>query len=184
MSTGAPPVPEEPGSQAVTSVPTLLCPTCKAPYQEGEAKCRRCGTTFGRVGQTGFLTRSHEPPDPAREPRGAVFLPSQRPVALQIKGQVLTLPLVESVVIGRANDDPDSPQPDVDLSAFGAIEGGVSRRHLRITTRGEMVYVSDLGSSNGTWLNGHRLFSHTQRLVRSGDELALGTLKIVVTFYS
>jgi pSer/pThr/pTyr-binding forkhead associated (FHA) protein len=94
----------------------------------------------------------------------------------------LRLPLAEKVVVGRFNGNPDEVQPDVDLAPLGAGEAGVSRRHLQITYRNGGVYAADLGSSNGTWLNGIRVFAHSERLLRSGDELRLGTLKVYITF--
>jgi pSer/pThr/pTyr-binding forkhead associated (FHA) protein len=44
-----------------------------------------------------------------------------------------------------------------------------------------MTYVIDLGSTNGTRLNGHRLTPHTRQVVYDGDELLLGRLAIHVT---
>src|SRR2546429_8772060 len=48
----------------------------------------------------------------------------------------------------------------------------VSRRHARIEYRGVNYYLSDLGSSNGTYINSHRV---TQRAALArGDELRFG----------
>jgi predicted component of type VI protein secretion system len=73
--------------------------------------------------------------------------------------------------------------PDVDLTPFGAIERGVSRRHLRIRCPDYLLYVTDLGSRNGTWLNGHIILPGAERLLRSGDTLQLGALRIRVKFW-
>lgn len=54
----------------------------------------------------------------------------------------------------------------------------VSRRHARLETQGETVYVRDLGSSNGTFLNGRRIDSAIE--TREGDEIDVGTTRIVV----
>jgi len=48
----------------------------------------------------------------------------------------------------------------------------VSRRHLRFYLEGGEWYVEDLGSTHGTYLNGHRL--HREALLRSGDRLQIG----------
>ena len=48
----------------------------------------------------------------------------------------------------------------------------VSRKHLRLTQRGEQVWVEDLGSTNGTFVNGQRL-SGSHVLV-PGELLSLG----------
>lgn len=48
----------------------------------------------------------------------------------------------------------------------------VSRRHARISRRGEEYYVVDLGSTNFTRVNGQRLRS--ERELENGDELRFG----------
>src|SRR5579863_1135309 len=55
----------------------------------------------------------------------------------------------------------------------------VSRRHARLETRGGFVFVEDLGSRNGTFLNGRRVTEPIE--VRAGDEIDIGTTRVVVT---
>ena len=55
----------------------------------------------------------------------------------------------------------------------------VSRHHVRLLKREESVYLEDLGSTNGTFLNGERI-SNPQQL-RVGDVITLGD-KIVMDF--
>ncbi|SRR5258708_24435366 len=130
--------------------------------------------------------------DTASEPQGVDVLVAPNldldeaqpttPICFEINGQQLTLPLNASLVIGRVSAQPDDSCPDVALNAFRAAEQGVSRQHLRITRKGEIVYVSDLGSTNGTCLNGRPLPRNRYRIVNSGDELQLGALKLIVKF--
>jgi len=64
--------------------------------------------------------------------------------------------------------------PDVDLDADDP-EAKVSRRHARITRRGEQYYIEDLGSTNGTFVNrGRRLLPGDRQLLRDGDEVIVG----------
>ena len=49
----------------------------------------------------------------------------------------------------------------------------VSRLHARCTRSGPNVYLEDLGSRNGTFLNGQRLAAHTPQRLRAGDEVSL-----------
>jgi ABC-type multidrug transport system ATPase subunit/pSer/pThr/pTyr-binding forkhead associated (FHA) protein len=65
------------------------------------------------------------------------------------------------IIIGR--------DPNVDLTIPSPA---VSRRHARLTRQGEGYLLEDLGSSNGTFLNGERLGE--PRLLKSGDQVRLG----------
>ena len=67
----------------------------------------------------------------------------------------------EEILLGRdlANDIPIS-DPEI------------SRRHARFVMQGESILVEDLGSTNGTFLNGQRVSSPQQ--LRAGDVITLG----------
>lgn len=47
----------------------------------------------------------------------------------------------------------------------------VSRRHLKISQAGDEWIIDDLGSTNGTWLNGQRI---TKQNLSSGDRVEIG----------
>jgi pSer/pThr/pTyr-binding forkhead associated (FHA) protein len=49
----------------------------------------------------------------------------------------------------------------------------ISRQHLEIFARPDGLYVRDLQSANGTWLNGKQLDSEAVRL-EDGAELLVG----------
>ena len=53
-----------------------------------------------------------------------------------------------------------------------------SRRHVRYSVENEQVFVEDLNSSNGSFLNGRRLLDRT--LVQIGDVLSVGQTKFVL----
>ena len=55
---------------------------------------------------------------------------------------------------------------------------GVSRRHLSLVRSGDEIFVEDLGSANGTALNGEPLVG-TARL-RDGDVLELADYRLVL----
>ena len=54
----------------------------------------------------------------------------------------------------------------------------LSRRHLQLAPDGDAVVVSDLGSANGTWVDGQRLGS--PRTVRAGEQVVAGDTTLVV----
>lgn len=55
----------------------------------------------------------------------------------------------------------------------------VSRTHARFESRNGIVYVDDLDSSNGTFLNGQRVGESIE--VREGDRIDVGTTRMLVT---
>src|SRR5262249_22725989 len=73
----------------------------------------------------------------------------------------------EEFLIGRA--------PDCDLRLHTAL---ISRHHCMIRVGPDEVTITDLGSSNGTFLNGQRVRS--QANLRTGDELRIETYCFVV----
>lgn len=114
---------------------------------------------------------------------GQVTFGDQRELLLVIRGIVerLVVPKDISITLGRS-DIQMRFRPDVDLTAYGAIDRGVSREHARLHTEGEQLYITDLGSTNGTFVAGRRLEPNTPTLLRKGDELLLGRLAIQVLF--
>jgi hypothetical protein len=54
----------------------------------------------------------------------------------------------------------------------------VSRRHARFESHGGYVYVEDLKSSNGTFLNGRRVGEAIE--VRADDEIDVGATRVIV----
>jgi len=56
----------------------------------------------------------------------------------------------------------------------------VSRRHCLLVLRAGQVWVRDLGSANGTFLNSVRLAPYDDVPLERGQELAIGPLRLVV----
>jgi FHA domain len=91
------------------------------------------------------------------------------------------LPADNEITIGRV-DPHRGIRPDIDLSKFDPASR-ISRRHARITSRGGQFYIEDLGSANGTFVNGRtRLKPQEPYPLVNGDVLKIGetTLKFAV----
>jgi predicted component of type VI protein secretion system len=78
-------------------------------------------------------------------------------------GKEIKIP-IPKCVIGRGDDCHLKPQSDA-----------ISRRHCEIITSDKEVVVRDLGSRNGTLVNGQRIAEETMLL--SGDVLKVGPLE-------
>jgi len=85
----------------------------------------------------------------------------------------LVLPDGTSLPIGR------SPIVIGRLPECGVVLGdtNVSRRHAQVALDAGEVVVTDLGSTNGTFVNGRRV---TRATIRPGDELSIGTSRLRV----
>jgi hypothetical protein len=84
------------------------------------------------------------------------------------------------ITIGRV-DPHRGIRPDVDLTKYDPASR-ISRRHARITSRGSQFFVEDLGSANGTFVNGQkRLKPQEPYPLSAGDVVKIGetTLKFV-----
>jgi pSer/pThr/pTyr-binding forkhead associated (FHA) protein len=95
-------------------------------------------------------------------------------------GRQLTLPAEGEAVIGRL-DATRGVFPNIDLTPEGGLEGGVSRRHARIHKQKAQYFIEDLGSANGTFLNGQRLTPYLPHPLHDNDELQLGRVRIQVS---
>ena len=78
------------------------------------------------------------------------------------RGGSSSIRLASEVLVGRS--------ADCDLCIS---EGFVSRRHAQLLIKSNMIWLKDLGSSNGTFVNGERV-SGSVRLLH-GDEIAFDT---------
>ena len=78
------------------------------------------------------------------------------------------------ILIGRSLSTQEGP-PVIDLSE----DSSVSRRHAEIRWTGEGYTVTDLGSTNGTWINGERISPGQIRRLRDQDRIAVGRLSVL-----
>ncbi|MFC1960719.1 FHA domain-containing protein [Chloroflexota bacterium] len=87
----------------------------------------------------------------------------------------------QETVFGRLDPSSDI-KPDLDLTSYGALEKGISRIHSAVRRGEDTLTLVDLGSVNGTFLNGQRLTPNQPRVLRDGDEIRLGQLVIHIYF--
>lgn len=162
---------------------TFKCPACALPCGLGLSVCPRCGRRFDAEDVTLEVDRRTVLAPFVHGALGAVSVDSDQPVMVEVDGQCLTLPIAPRVVLGRAGgtSDPFDRRPHVDLAAFNAAQKGVSRKHAEISRKYGLIYLTDLGSTNGTVLNGTVLMPHASRVIRSDDVVRLGQLDLHIT---
>ncbi len=162
-----------------------LCPSCDYKNIEGLLFCDECGSPLSGVNDPTLPTRqlaNNLAEFSAKATWGSASVGQMQSVVIHFRNitEPLIIDLKERIVFGRA--DVHSPrQPDVDLTPFGGLEKGVSRIHATIERSDDVLTLVDMGSSNGTTLNGQRLVADQPRVLRDGDEIQFG--KLVAHFY-
>lgn len=160
-----------------------ICVKCGKANLESEAFCAECGYALPDERATLNTQPLSAPGQPQPELRwGTAFFEDRMVLQLTVKntGDTIQHELGEDCVLGRRHGE--TSVPDLDLAPFKAVEHGVSRRHARLTRQSLTVMVQDLGSVNGTFLNGMRLVPFQPRVLRNEDELVLGRLALHVSF--
>lgn len=170
-----------PGSQGETTV----CPNCNQPSPRGELVCRACGRMLD-LAAAGARTRMLSKSDSASGFAPYYFDQDSR-LFLQVRGSSRAFELrpqdsPRPLVVGRSGSD-TRLRVDVDLSHNDGDRLGVSRQHLaiRYDAQARVVTVTDLGSANGSHINGQRLHPGEVRALNHGDQLRLGKLALLVT---
>ena len=150
----------------------MHCPECGFVNAEGANYCQKCGAFLAEGGDAeGDTTAAYQLEESGElKPVDVEEIQSEGEGAtLAIRagggraGEVFSL-AGERMTIGR------SPDAEVFLD-----DVTVSRNHALLVRRRDGLYVDDLGSLNGTYVNRHRIESHR---LSDGDELQVGKYKL------
>jgi serine/threonine protein kinase len=79
------------------------------------------------------------------------------------------------LIIGRAHK---GVTPDIDLAPYGGSQAGVSRQHSRLVRQGDEWAVEDLGSTNGTFVNGAKVNPNERKKLKHGDIIRCGQIEL------
>ena len=167
----------------------ILCPNCQHQEIAGALFCSECGAqlVFAENISTQSIHRtdsiSETPPPSTDSPTGAVAAsaPAEGLISLHLidSGKVLPLAGRMDFSLGRVTDG-QPILPDIDFTPYDAYSQGVSRLHAALKIINNRVVIVDLGSSNGTRVNGQKIVPNIDYPVNHGDVVALGRLKIQV----
>jgi hypothetical protein len=83
--------------------------------------------------------------------------------------------------IGRERGD---FKPDIDLTPYGALDLGVSRRHAMLRPTKDNLLLADVGSSNGTFHNRERIRLGEPKALENGDIISFGAMHLRVKIIS
>jgi pSer/pThr/pTyr-binding forkhead associated (FHA) protein len=165
---------------------SLICPSCDAENLPGTLFCVQCGTYLpsgGPLRTEPFPEQEQPRPRPwkrdAEDQRGQAL---HLELEILSSGRKITLSRGSDILIGRL-DAAHGIFPEVDFTADGGLEHGVSRRQARIYIREGECYIEDLDSTNGTYLNDERLTPYLPYKVHDEDLLRFGTLATRVHIY-
>ena len=166
----------------------IVCAFCQKSHVHNTLYCDECGTYLLEDD-----TRGTEPLNPGEKPPVSYTAgkPAHQtlsylepdPVILCLKirnNRKIEVLLEKSIFIGRHNGQIKKNAPDVDLSPEGVTAKSVSRRHAKISQRGNIVIVEDQDSINGTYINSKKLAPYLPEALNSGDTLHLGMVAMEV----
>ena len=97
----------------------------------------------------------------ANQPRSDTVLWTLRFISGKYQGGEFPLRPHREIVIGRSSD--------LDMVL---VEDMVSRKHAKISTVGNQIVISDMGSTNGTFVNGEKV---KKARLKEGDRILIGT---------
>lgn len=165
----------------------IICPSCNTSNVDNTLFCIECGTYLdnenGQMTDVVGINLEDIAPELAEAETDSPSVYGTGPLAINLEigdgKRELQLPLNKPIHMGRL-DPGASIFPEVDLTGDAGAEQGVSRRHARIMKREQRIYVEDLGSSNGTFINGQKLMPYFPEVLSDGDCLRLGKLEIKV----
>lgn len=169
----------------------ILCPNCHHQEISGALYCSECGArlvstdvrttqSISRYSDVAAETETPPPPEPIVPSDGVDAVVSLR---LVDSGQIIHLAGRNEFTLGRVTEG-QPILPDVDLSAYEAYAQGVSRLHAALKIINNRVVITDLGSSNGTRVNGQKILPNFDYPLNHGDVVALGKLRIQVLIRS
>lgn len=164
----------------------ITCPICNHKEMPGAIFCSNCGNSLvnpeeSSTDQIETLIVDHieglpvppfpTPPGNALDSRVALLI-LENGILIHIRGK-------DDFTLGRSTKG-QTIIPDIDLNPFHAYEYGVSRLHANLIISDENVFIHDLGSANGTRLNGQRIDPHLDYPVNHGDKITFGKLKVQI----
>ena len=164
-----------------------VCANCGHKNRPGILFCENCGTSLTgqpAAGSTKGLDDVQPELSEQIAKAGTDYFAPGSALRVEIEGgpEPITIQPRQEIIFGR-RDPATGAMPDIDLTPYAGYRMGVSRRHAAIRAAEENhLDVWDLGSSNGTFLNGVRLNPHRPYRLHDGDRIRLGQMVIRILY--
>lgn len=176
------PKPIEP--EMTLSTAEIACANCGRMNSVGNGYCVACGFVL-ETASTPFATQHFGDSDSLV--KDDYFDPSAT-LLMELRDakqyyEIRPQEFEHEMIIGRSTGN-SAMMPDVDLAEYGGADYGVSRLHMamKYVPEDNAIQVYDLGSANGSYINGQRLHAKEVRVLRHGDELRLGRMVLRIHF--
>jgi hypothetical protein len=157
------------------------CPRCGETCADDATRCPACGAALNAPpSKSTVKLDAQQAAVVDRAGRRTFDYKANAILQLVPSGVCLTLALRRPVTLGRS--DSGTTNTALDLSDFNAHALGVSRRHCQLERQGRHLVLTDLGSANGTFLNGQRIWPKETHIVAHGDQIVLGKLRLQIIF--
>ena len=161
------------------------CANCDAKYNFFRLYCKQCGcilpaalTHQGEVTQ--LLSDNQAQPVDIQWGRRYFHRYARLFLADEASGEILPIALDRlPVLIGRTSAD---ILPALAFRGLYAAANGISRTHARLDVSETALHLTDLGSTNGTFLDGQQLTPNVPYLLHNRAALQLGKLLLRVQF--
>lgn len=164
----------------------LTCPACQHQESEGEFFCSACGVSLTSAAAPITLSydaqRLQNPSNPSVAGANIGINVPPRCVALHIRGVTIPLMLQARAEYLLGREGQGDVVPDVSFELYRGRELGVSRVHALLRIVHQDVFLTDLGSTNGTRVNETHLTPHKPAPIANGDEIRLGKLYLKIYF--
>lgn len=166
------------------------CKGCNVEYLVGTLFCKECGIALFdpiiKIENTQIIPVSASLN--GQHANNSLFANATNPearnrvlVVIPSSGREIGFELQRDIRIGRI-DHKKEQQPDLDLTDDKGIECGVSRDHALLKKSEQDLVLVDLGSTNGTHLNGKSLSPNEPYQIHNGDAIRFGSLLVRVFF--
>lgn len=155
------------------TTPAIFCPHCGRSNKPSARFCAACGTALPAQPQ---IVSVAPQPQIVAAPRPAAVPLQQARFRISTPRGTWEFPLANLPCrIGR-RDPSQNHFPELDLADYD--RGHASRRHAVIERRGNQYVLTDVGSVNGTLLNGVRLPAHRPQTLKAGDRVRIGDVEM------